>query len=179
MQCKSLSRTVLACCLTFAANTLPAADKLDDDDVEFIEHAAVGGMLEVELGRLAAKRAANADVRAFAQRMVEEHGKANAELTKLARDKGVTLPTELKQDARDMRAKLDATKPEDFDEEYMEMMVDDHEKDVKMFEEQAKDAEDVDLRAFAERCLPTLRSHRDAAKALDDRLDDDDSTAAR
>lgn len=178
MQRKSLSRALIACCFTLAANTLPAADKLDDDDVTFIEHAAVGGMMEVELGRLAAKRATNAEVRAFAQRMVEDHGKANEELTKLARDKGVTLPAELTLDARDMQARLDATKPEDFDEAYMEMMVDDHEKDVKMFEEQAKDAEDTDLRAFADGCLPTLRSHRDAAKVLDERLDDD-STASR
>lgn len=178
MQRKSLSRAFLACCFTFAANTLPAADKLADDDLTFIQHAAVGGMMEVELGRLAAKRATNADVRAFAQRMVEDHGKANEELTTLARGKGVTLPAELHKDARDMQAKLDAAKPEEFDETYMDMMVEDHEKDVKMFEEQAKDAEDADLRAFADRCLPTLRSHRDAAKALDERLDDD-STAAR
>ena len=58
------------------------------------------------------------------------------------------------------------------DATYMEMMVDDHEKDVSEFEKRVRNAEDADVRALADRMLPTLRSHRDEAKEIDERIDD-------
>src|SRR5882724_1074393 len=49
-------------------------------DKKFAMDAAMGGMAEVELGKLAADTATHPDVKQFAQRMVEDHGKANDEL---------------------------------------------------------------------------------------------------
>src|SRR5262245_30628089 len=71
-----------------AARDLSAADK------KFVMEAAAGGMMEVKLGEVAAQRGANAAVKEFGQRMVRDHSKANDELTKLAADKGITLPKE-------------------------------------------------------------------------------------
>src|SRR5262249_55051621 len=63
-------------------------------DAQFVHQAASGGLAEVELGRLAVQRAINPDVRQFGQRMVNDHGAANAELTTMCGGKGITLPTE-------------------------------------------------------------------------------------
>ncbi|HKP11880.1 MAG TPA: DUF4142 domain-containing protein, partial [Blastocatellia bacterium] len=50
---------------------------LASDDRKFIMEAAHGGMMEVKLGRMAADKATNADVKQFGQRMVDDHSKAN------------------------------------------------------------------------------------------------------
>ena len=72
----------------------------DDDDEEFMKEAAQGGMAEVKLGELAATKAQNPDVKAFAKKMVADHGKANAELKTLAGKKTFTLPTDVNEDTR-------------------------------------------------------------------------------
>ena len=54
----------------------------------------------------------------------------------------------------------------DFDRNFIDRMVDDHEKDVKMFEKKASDADDPDVRAFAAKQLPTLRQHLSQAQNL-------------
>ena len=85
----------------------PAAKpELASEDKEFMTKAAQGGMLEVALGQEVAKRASSPDVKAFGQRMVTDHGKANDELKQLAASKGMLLPTELDAKSRGMRDKL-------------------------------------------------------------------------
>src|SRR5262245_59436684 len=69
-----------------------SADKLSSADEKFVKEAASGGMLEVELGKIAAEKAVNDKVKAFGRQMQEDHGKANDELKKVAAKKGVKLP---------------------------------------------------------------------------------------
>jgi putative membrane protein len=139
-----------------------------DADSRFAMTAAEGGMLEVELGRLASTRTANAEVQQFAARMVTEHSKANAELTEIASGKSLTLPTQeqVKSKHEGMIAKLQKLEGAAFDREYMAAMVKDHDKDVALFEKQAKNGRDVALKAFAEKTLPTLREHQKMAKQV-------------
>src|SRR5271167_825725 len=70
-----------------------ASSALSGDDADFVKNAAKGGMAEVELGRLAAQKASNPEVKNFASRMVRDHSRADHELTSLAASKGVDLPT--------------------------------------------------------------------------------------
>jgi putative membrane protein len=136
---------------TAAFADLTAADR------KFVENAAIGGMAEVELGKVATARASSAQVRQFAQRMINDHRKANEALRKVAAGKGIQVPTSLDQKHQkdvDEMQKKDAKK---FDHEYMEMMVKDHKKDVAEFRKAAKDAKDRDIKAFASGSLPTLK----------------------
>jgi putative membrane protein len=135
-------------------------------DEHFVHEAAAGGMMEVELGRLAAERAASAEVKAFGQRMVTDHGKANQQLMQIATSKGITLPKALpadKQQERDMFARLSGA---EFDRMYMQHMVKDHKKDVSELEKQAEKGTDAALRSFAQQTLPTLREHLTLAQSL-------------
>ena len=135
---------------------------LNGKDKDFIQAAAKGGMMEVEMGKMGQKKAKNAEVKKFAARMVTDHSKANTQLKALAKKKGVTLdnasPAEHKMD--------DAT----FDKDYMDQMVKDHEKDVSKFEEQAKDGSDADVKAWANKTLPTLKKHLEMAKEIQGKL---------
>jgi putative membrane protein len=137
-------------------------------DTRFALTAAEGGMLEVELGRIASTRAANAEVKDFAAKMVTDHSKANAELTEIAGAKSLMLPTQdqVKAKHQGMIAKLEKLEGAAFDREYMSAMVKDHDKDVSLFEKQAKNGRDAALRAFAEKTLPTLREHQKMAKQI-------------
>jgi putative membrane protein len=137
--------------------TLGAADR------RFVEDAMRGGMMEVELGRLAQQKAEDPDVRAFGQRMVTDHSKANADLVELARRSGVTLAGDGKgkDKGKDTgkQAELSNLNGEDFDRAYVRMMVADHQKDVAEFDRMSRSAQDAELKSFASKTLPTLRSH--------------------
>ena len=135
-------------------------------DRNFIMDAAMGGMMEVELGRVAAEKGMSDAVKQFGQRMVDDHSKANSELMSLASSKGITLPTELDAKHREHVTKLSAMSGADFDREYTKMMVSDHRKDVSEFEKQSTRGIDPDLKAFASKTLPTLQEHLRMAEAL-------------
>jgi putative membrane protein len=136
-------------------------------DRKFVEKAAVDGMAEVELGRVAQSRAQNDQVKQFAQRMVTDHSKANDELKQLAGSKGINVPAAVDkkhQKELDDMQKKDAKK---FDHEYMEHMVKEHKKDVSEFEKQAKHAKDPDIQGFASKTLPTLKEHLALAQQVE------------
>jgi len=139
------------------------AKTLDGKDKSFVLEAAQGGMAEVETASMAKKKATSAQVREFAERMEQDHGRANDELKRLAQAKGLSLPSEPSKKDRDSMRRLEQTAADKFDHDYMKHMVEDHKKDVSAFERQAKDGKDAEVRAFAERTLPTLRSHLSAA----------------
>ena len=145
-----------------AKSEKPTPAPLSDKDKSFIQDAAKDGMMEVEMGKMGQKQAKNAEVKKFASRMVTDHSKANNQLKALAKKKGVTLDA-----ASPEKHKIDDA---NFDKEYMDQMVKDHEKDVKEFEEIAKDGSDADVKAWANKTLPTLKKHLEMAKEIQGKL---------
>lgn len=137
---------------------------------DFMTEAAVGGMAEVELGRLASTKAQNADVKKFAQMMVADHTKANAELKTLAAGKGVTLPTELDAKHKSAMTELQNLSGADFDKAYVAAQLADHEKTVKLFQTQSQSTTDADLKAFAAKNLPTLQAHLEMVRSLNNKM---------
>lgn len=139
--------------------TTTSTSKLSATDTTFIKSAAQGGMEEVELGKLAAEKASNADVKSFGQRMVDDHSKANDQLKQLAAQKGVTLSSTLSPSKKADVSKLSKLSGAAFDRTYVSMMVKDHKKDVAEFEKTSKNAKDADLKSWAGTTLPTLQDH--------------------
>ncbi|HUP30414.1 MAG TPA: DUF4142 domain-containing protein [Usitatibacter sp.] len=146
----------------------PAKGNLGSGERKFMEKAALDGMAEVQMGQLAQQKAQNPQVKEFAGRMVQDHTKANDELKQLASAKGVTLPADADRDHKKHADELAKKSADKFDHEYMEHMVKEHKKDVKEFEKQAKDAKDPDVKAFAQKTLPVLQAHLQAAQATYD-----------
>jgi putative membrane protein len=160
---------------TRAADEAPvaSASKLEKDDLKFVRSANAGGEMEVALGKLAAEKASNADVKAFGQKMVDDHGKANAELAKLVQSKGVdfTKGKEKRQTKIDAKVEdLSKKTGADFDKAYVDDMVDDHEKDVKEFKKQAEAAKDEDVKKWAAQTLPTLEEHLKMIKDIQSKM---------
>ena len=137
---------------------------------QFMTEAAQGGMMEVELGKLAASKAQNPEVKAFGQRMVVDHGKAGDELKALAAKKNIKLPTELSGGMKETIDRLSKLSGAEFDKEYVKLMVADHDADVEAFQNQADDAEDPDVKAFAAKYTPILKSHYETIKSISDKM---------
>src|SRR5262245_20338055 len=134
-------------------------------DRAFILKAADGGVTEVELGRLAASGATSGAVRQFGQRMVTDHGAANAQLQALAASKGVALQSTPGPEHRTTLDRL-STERGDFDRAYMQEMVKDHDKDVAEFQRASQTIQDPNLRAWVNQTLPTLLAHQRMAREI-------------
>jgi putative membrane protein len=151
------------------ASRTPASTKASATaaDSSFVMEAAKGGMAEVELGKLAADKASNPDVKKFGQKMADDHAKANDELKTIAANKSITLPSAL--DAKDaaLRDRLSKLSGEAFDKAYMQAMVNDHVKDVNAFRKESTSGKDSDVKAFASKTLPTLEEHLTMARTTD------------
>jgi putative membrane protein len=143
-------------------------DKLENTDLkkdaEFAVAAADGGLLEVKLGEIAIKNASSAQVREFGKKMVEEHGKGNAQLKALAEQKGISIPTVLSDKNQKLMDDLALKTGTDFDKAYADLMVKDHKEDIEEFKKEAEKGEDPELRAWAAGILPTLEHHLQMAE---------------
>ena len=135
-------------------------------DQKFLKEAAGGGAAEVRLGRLALDKAASPEVKQFAQRIVEDHGKANEQLKAAVAAQGVSVSAEMPADARKSYERLSKLSGDAFDRAYVQDMVKDHRKDVTLFEDQAKNGKDPALKQFAQATLPTLQAHLQMAERL-------------
>jgi putative membrane protein len=133
-------------------------------DSKFVKEAAGGGLAEVEKGNLAKSKASNDAVKQFGDRMVTDHSKANDELKSLASSKGWQLPTEMPPHEKSMHTQLSKLSGVAFDKAYISDMVRDHEKDVAAFKKCAANCSDPDLKAWAQKTVPTLEDHLKMAK---------------
>ena len=149
---------------TAAATTVAASDK------DFANKAAEGGIMEVDLGQLAASKATSQDVKDFGNRMVTDHGKASDELKQLASNKGLTLPAQPGAEEKKTSDALSKKTGKDFDKAYISDMVKDHEKDAKEFEKASKDLKDPDLKAWASKTLTVVQDHLKMAKQIAGKL---------
>lgn len=137
-------------------------------DSEFAKTAAEGGFAEVRFGQLAEDKATNQSVKDLAQRMVDDHTKADASLKTAASKDNITVTSQL--DAKDQAtyAKLSMLSGSAFDRDYARDMVRDHETDIAMFKREANSGKDPAIKSFARQTLPTLEDHLKLARqALD------------
>jgi len=128
--------------------------------MQFAKDAALGGMTEVELGKIAVQKASNEKVKEFGQRMVDDHSKVGDEFKGIAAKDNIVLPGEL--DAKhqamvDRFSRMSAGS--DFDRAYVRDMVRDHHTDIAAFEKEANAGQNPDLKNWAGNTLPTLREH--------------------
>jgi len=165
---RPLSFLALVLALGFTGGSR-ADDKKPFSDAEFVKEAGSGGMLEVELGKVAAMKAKNADVKAFAERMVKDHTAANAKLKTAAKTAGFSVPEKLMDEHQKSLDKFKNYKGTDFDKDYVDAMVKDHEEDVQAFTRASKEAKDARVKAFAADTLPVVQQHLEAAKKLHNR----------
>lgn len=141
-------------------------------DRKFIEDAAQGGHAEIEASKLAQQKSGNQDVKAFAAKMIEDHGKVGSELDSLASSKGITAPQEPSTMQKGEIKALGALDGAKFDKMYASRIgVAAHESTVKEFREASRNAKDPDVKAFAAKHLPDLENHLQMARDMKKKVD--------
>ena len=129
-------------------------------DKAFAHEAAVGGLTEVELGTLAKEKASSPDVKAFAERMVTDHGKANDELKQWAEQHHVTLPTELDAKHKALAAKLEKANGDAFDKAYTKQGgVAAHKDTLAKLQKASKAVKDTDVKGQVDKTIPVVQEH--------------------
>jgi putative membrane protein len=161
------SKLLFALTAFIGVATANAQDKSNDTTARyFIIQASIGNLQEIEAGRLAAEQAVSPEVKAFGQRMVTDHSKAEAQLMHLIRARGFQIPREA-TDKPVGDPVLKNTPAKDFDRMYVHMMVPGHRETVQLFEKYALTGKDPDVRAFAQQTLPILKEHLASITAID------------
>jgi putative membrane protein len=168
MNCRLAVLTV--CALVVAVPALRAQKVVTEDsptpEAAFILDAAKGGLAEIKMGKLAAEKAADPKVKEFGNTMVEDHQKANDELRQVANDKKIKWPDDLTDEQVATFKKLSQLSGPDFDREYVQAMVEDHQKDVNEFQREEGRVQDPELKGFVSRTLPILQHHLQMAQDL-------------
>lgn len=144
-----------------------AAAGIGKDDQKFMMAAAEGGMAEVEMAKVALEKASSDSVKQFAQKMIDDHTKANDKLKEIASKKGVTLPTASDPKRQRTMDKLQQLSGAEFDKAYVkEAGNKDHDKQVKLFQKQSDRGKDAEVKAFAAETLPTVQMHLQMARDM-------------
>ncbi len=137
----------------------------------FLNEAVSGGLMEIELGRMAESKARNERVKAFGRMMVKDHQEVNQALLDAAGQIDAKVVQKMNAKHQGQVQALTALSGAEFDREYMNLMVSDHVAAIAKFEGQTKAAVAEPVRKAAERILPALREHlkqaRDIVAALE------------
>lgn len=145
------------------SETMPAQAA---DDNHFVKEAALSGMAEVELGKLAAEKGSTDAIKQFGQRLVDDHTKANDELKQAAAADKIEVPDAL--DAKDQSRidKLGKLSGPEFDRAFLKEELKGHQRDVSEFQSESRNGADANVKSFASKTLPTLEAHLDTVKQL-------------
>jgi putative membrane protein len=166
-----LSTAVLALAVSAGAQAQTAA-KLSHQDSSFLKDAAESGNAEVSGSQAALTQSQNADVKSFAQMMIDDHGKAGTELKGLADQKGVKVSDTPSATKKVEIKMLSERKGASFDQHYAQSIgVKAHQDTVKLFQKEVDKGEDADVKAWAAKTLPTLTHHLELAQALKTKTD--------
>ena len=147
-------------------------DHAQSKDADFVMEAAIINMKEIKVSSLAADHGKLQSTKDLGKMMVDGHTKKLAELTDLAKQKGISIPTSLSDDDSKGYNDLIKDKPEDFDKDFSDMMVKEHKKAIDKFETAAKDCQDADIKLWASNTLPDLRHHLDMSMANQEKTKD-------
>lgn len=127
------------------------------NDADFVVVAFNAGLTEIEVGNIAQKNALDQEVKDLGKSTVDDFSKMNTSLKTLAAEKNITIPMEVGKKSKKEIAEISERTGNIFDRAYTELMIKEHVKEIKAFEEAEKKASDPDIKAFASETLPMLR----------------------
>jgi putative membrane protein len=122
-------------------------NKVTRGDKSFVHDMAIANMAEVELAKLMPERSTDAEINKFAQLMIDDHTKSLDSLKAIAAQHNIPVPTEL--DARQMRLrdKLAKWHGNEFERNYMDAMVDEHEQMVDALDDRVDETRLAEYKA--------------------------------
>jgi putative membrane protein len=129
---------------------------------DFVHMASIANSFEIQSSKLALEKSQSKEIKSFAQRMIDDHTKAEDELHQTLQT--ADLDPSMAQDTLDNKNekifdKLQTASGDDFNKQYVSAQTDAHKDAVKLFSDYAKHGDNTALKDFAAKTLPTLKDH--------------------
>ena len=164
----TLGITLVTAALCFGAEKEKSSgSEKSNMDATFIKKATIGGMTEVELGKIAADKGQKQEVKDFGQRMVKDHGKANDDLKSVASKMNVEVPDKVNAKHQAVIDRFSKMSGDAFDAAYVKAMVKDHQKDIAEFEKAQGEVKNEDLKKFISDTVPVMKEHLEMAEKME------------
>ena len=160
---KKLFLFLVCSCLFLTVNAQSNKEKYD---AGFIRTAIMGGLMEVQLGRMAQTNGSSQQVKDYGRMIVNDHSRTNAELNSLAKRKNVSVPESAGTSMQAAMDKLSALRGSDFDRAFMNTMVENHLREINQYKAETYKGEDPDVRNWAAHKNPVLQKHLDWAERI-------------
>ena len=163
-RCLTAALSIFALMTVTSSGRADVQDKVKEmqspaDSNQFAMKAAEGGTLEVKLAQLAQQKSQSSEVKDLARQLEQDHTQANQQLMQVARQKNINLPTDLKGECQERYQAFQQLQGSDFDNAFLLFNVKDHLKDIMMFQKEAKNGSDQEIRQWAAQTLPKLQQH--------------------
>lgn len=154
-----------------SASTMPSSDSASTSmatdgptaphstDPEFMMSAAHSDQNEIQLSKLALEKGVTGMVKDHANKMITDHTKSTADLKPIAQKKGVTLPTDMDAEHKAIAAQMKNLSGKEFETQYMNQMLLDHQKTVNTMVAHQKMTQDADLQGFITKTTPVVQAH--------------------
>ena len=139
---------------------------LSKGDQRYFDDLAKANLAEIHAGKVAQSKAASAEVKKFAQHMVDDHSKKFEEQRVMAKTKNVALPAAPEDKHKDALKKMERMSGPEFDRAYMAQMVKDHEATLELLNDIVKKGDDAEFKAAAQKAIPDVQKHLEMAKSL-------------
>jgi putative membrane protein len=142
----------------------PAPEGSNTQDKLFVRQAAVGGRAEVELGKIAQKKASTDSVRQFAQHMVDAHSKNSQQLMRAGKGLNPERPNDLDAEHLRIRDELNRKSGKDFDVAYIASQLIDHQRTANLLQWHIGSGQNEALKKYSIETLPVVMEHLEMAK---------------
>lgn len=178
-----LALIVLSACSNDSANTDAARDNppmLPDNTTpatpasaamslgDFATNLAASDIFELESSMLVLQKSQTAEVKKFAQMMIDAHRQSSAKLKKIAAESKppLTLPAQLPADRQAKIDTLSSAKADTIDGFYMTNQIEAHQATLAMLESYAANGQDSALKQLATSLAPVVAGHLDMARRM-------------
>src|SRR5262249_9938082 len=143
---------------------------VSQSEQDFMMKAAQANMAEIDVARTALQKSGNNDVKDYANMIKRDHTNALEDLTDLMKDKNVRQPRSIAADTQQDNSRMNTLSGGEFDREFVNMMVSDHQKAIELFRDQQSSAQNRDVKKYVDDVLPKLEMHLDKAQRLQTKL---------
>jgi len=151
-------------------SVMPAGSSQAAEGSKFLAQALQDSLAEIEACELALQKTSNDDVKAFSQHMIDQHSQMGQEIEKLASKKNAILPKNVSSEQQSTYQELSKLSGKEFDRKFMQHNLEDHQKDIQVFQQQAAQVSDADIKAFAEQGVRLLGEHLKMAQEVERKL---------
>jgi putative membrane protein len=135
-------------------------------DKAFIHKVGEGGLAEIQMGKLAAQKGNSPEVKALGQQMVDDHTEMNKQMAVVADTLGIRMPKDMNKERQAEYARLSGLSGDDFDKQYLTLVVKDHHQALREFRVEAMATTDSELHEALMKASMTIREHMMAVDKL-------------